>query len=178
MLTFILFDFSIDQIPSCPVVDLVLIVVHVYEIVFSLNLLKVVPRVPSVARLIRELLGEHILGSVQIGARGREGTLAGVADAAPAHPDEVAASGVRLKELDQIVLVVVILDVGLVEHAVPDALVVGVDVAAGRFAAHLVDGGAAFAHAFLDRDLLYIFFLLVRNLLFFDLRQQTYKCLF
>ena len=71
---------------------------------------------------------EDVLRKVQIGQAGRERRLALVANPAPAHPHRVLIARIVLQQLDQIVLVAVVANVGLVQHAVPDVVALTEDV--------------------------------------------------
>ena len=77
------------------------------------NLHKVVLVTPIVLRLVGELLLEDALGARDVGPAGGEGVLAVEPDPPPTHPNPVLVLAVTLEELDEVVLVVVVLDVGL-----------------------------------------------------------------
>ena len=62
--------------------------------------------------------------------------------------------------LDQVILVIVVLNVGLVEHAIPDSFVIAVNVTVGGPRAILIDRGLA-----LDCHLLYLGLAIILGLL-------------
>eukprot|EP00053_Salpingoeca_punica_P015477 m.142777 g.142777 ORF g.142777 m.142777 type:complete len:575 (-) comp16720_c0_seq5:97-1821(-) len=122
-------------------------IVDLHQIVLAGVVHKVGFVVPVVGGLVAELAAEGALVGLEVVGRGRQKlVLAGRADAAPARPYLVVLARVGLEQLDDVVLVVVVADVGLVARKVPGSVGVRVDVVGRGVRALRVDGRLALDH--------------------------------